>query len=207
MPNQKQKMWLMTSAWLQQGGIRETVPLPGIKPLCPSVTPKSDPLYYFLYWSIVALQYCVSLHSTANWMSYRYTYIPSFVDFLLIWVTAEHWVEFPVLYSRFSLVIYFIHSINSVHMSIPISQFIPPPHPPALVSIRLFSMSVSLFLLWSYLNATCSFTQRSQTAHEFLMSWVKNGISEGLDYPLCCWYQEGRNFISWNGRDRKIVAH
>ena len=36
----------------------------------------------------------------------------------------------PVLYSRFSLVIYFMHSINSVYMSIPISQFIPSPLPP-----------------------------------------------------------------------------
>ena len=41
-------------------------------------------------------------------------------------VTTEHWVEFPVLFSRFSLVIYFIHSINSVYTSIPVSQFIPP---------------------------------------------------------------------------------
>ena len=31
-----------------------------------------------------------------------------------------------VLYSRFLLFIWFIHSINSVYMSIPISQFIPP---------------------------------------------------------------------------------
>ena len=52
------------------------------------------------------------------------------------------------LYSRFLLVIYFIHI--SVYMLIPISQFIPPPAPPPhfppLVSIRLFSTSVSLFL-------------------------------------------------------------
>ena len=34
-----------------------------------------------------------------------------------------------MLYSRFSLFIYFIHSINSVCISIPISQFIFP-HPP-----------------------------------------------------------------------------
>ena len=57
-----------------------------------------------------------------------YTCIPSFLDFLPILVTTEHWVEFPVLYSRFSLVIYFIHS--NVYMSIPISQFIPPPVSP-----------------------------------------------------------------------------
>ena len=50
------------------------------------------------------------------------------------------------LYSRFLLIIYFIHI--SEYMSIPISQFIPPPplHFPPLVSIRLFSTSVSLFL-------------------------------------------------------------
>ena len=54
----------------------------------------------------------------------------------------------PELYSRFSLVIYFIHSIIVAYMSIPIFQFIPPPLSP-LVSIHLFSASVSLplFLL------------------------------------------------------------
>ena len=84
------------------------------------------------YWNTVAVQYCVSFYRTAKWSSYMctYTYIPSFLDFLPIWVTTEHWVEFPVLYSRFSLVIYFIHSINSVYMSTPVSQFIPPPLPP-----------------------------------------------------------------------------
>ena len=53
-------------------------------------------------------------------------------------------MQFPVLSNRFSLVIYFIYS--SVYMSIPISQFFSPLHPP-LVFICLFSMSVSLFLL------------------------------------------------------------
>jgi len=33
---------------------------------------------------------------------YIYVY-PSYLDFLHIWVTTEHWVEFPVLYSRFLL--------------------------------------------------------------------------------------------------------
>ena len=35
-----------------------------------------------------------------------------------------------MLYSRFSFVIYFTYSINSVYISIPISQFIPPHLPP-----------------------------------------------------------------------------
>ena len=52
--------------------------------------------------------------------------------------------EFLVLYSRFFLLIYFIHII--VYMSIPISQFIPAPCFPPLVSIHLSSTSVSLFL-------------------------------------------------------------
>ena len=53
----------------------------------------------------------------------------SFLDSFPIYVIAEYWVEFPVLYSRSLLVIYFIYS--SVYMSIPISQFIPPPLPPS----------------------------------------------------------------------------
>ena len=53
------------------------------------------------------------------------------------------------LYSKFLLVINFIHI--SVHISIPTAQFItPPPSPPRrfppLVSIHLFSTSVSQFL-------------------------------------------------------------
>ena len=52
------------------------------------------------------------------------------------------------LYNKFLLVIYFIHI--TVHMSNPISQFIPPPPPPhhfpPLVSMHLFSTSGSLFL-------------------------------------------------------------
>ena len=69
-----------------------------------------------------------------------------------VWSVNTFFFEFYFiyfLYNRFSLVIYFIHI--SVYMSIPISQFIPPPpHPsrriPPLVSIHLFSTSVSLFL-------------------------------------------------------------
>ena len=56
---------------------------------------------------------------------------------------------FIFLYSRFLLVINFIHI--TVYMSIPIAQFITPPPPsprcfPPLVSICLFSTSVSQFL-------------------------------------------------------------
>ena len=60
-------------------------------------------------------------------MNQLYIYIyPLFLDSFPI---TEYWVEFPVLYRRSLLVIYFIYS--SVLMSIPIFQFIPPPRPPA----------------------------------------------------------------------------
>ena len=66
--------------------------------------------------------------------------------FVVVWIFEFYFTYF--LYSRYLLVIYFIHI--SVYMSIPISQFIPPPPPPCgfppLVSICLFSTSVSLFL-------------------------------------------------------------
>ena len=56
-------------------------------------------------------------------------------------------ILFIFLYSRLLLVMYFMHI--HVYRSIPISRLIPPPPPhgfPHLVSIRLFSTSVSLFL-------------------------------------------------------------
>ena len=57
---------------------------------------------------------------------------------------------FPVLYSTSLLVIYFMYS--SVYMSIPISQFIPPPRLSPLVTISLFSTSVTLFLFCKYVH-------------------------------------------------------
>ena len=77
------------------------------------------------YWCIVALQCCVSFCHTAKRISCMYTYIPSLLDFLTSQGTKELKVAFPLLYSKVSLVIYFIHSINSVCVSIPLSQFLP----------------------------------------------------------------------------------
>ena len=93
------------------------------------------------YWSIADFQWCVSYRCTAKWISYTYTYIHSLLDSFPIQAITEYWVEFPVLYSRSLLVIYFIYS--SVYVSIRISQFIPP-FPPATIS--LFSTSVTLFV-------------------------------------------------------------
>ena len=75
-------------------------------------------------------------------------YLP-FLGSLPIQVTTVHQVDFPVQYSVFSLVIYFIHStIVYMHQSqSPNSS--PPPLSP-LVSIHLFCISVSLCLFCKY---------------------------------------------------------
>ena len=67
----------------------------------------------------------------------------------LFFLNYFYYFYFYFLYSRFLLVIHFIHI--SVYMSIPIAQFSTPPPPPlccfpCLVSIRLFFASVSQFL-------------------------------------------------------------
>ena len=94
------------------------------------------------YWSVVALWY-VSFCCRAQWISYTYTQCPLFMNFFPIQVTTEHSAEFPLLCSRFSLVICFIHSIDNAYLSIPVH----PTPSPALVPTNLFSMSTSLFLL------------------------------------------------------------
>ena len=45
-------------------------------------------------------------------------YIPFLLDFLPVQITTVHLVVSPVPYSMFLLVTYFIHSINSVYLTI-----------------------------------------------------------------------------------------
>ena len=86
--------------------------------------------------------FCFSAFSLVNiitFIGYIYFYLFIYFEFYFIYL----------LHSRFLLVINFIHI--SVYMSTPIAQFIIPPPPPPrrfppLVSIHLFSASVSQFL-------------------------------------------------------------
>ena len=115
-------------------------------------------IFIVAYIFVVALQYCASSCCTAKWTSHMYTHIPSIFDFPPIQVTTEHRVEFPVLYSRFSLVIYFIHT--RVYISIPISQFIPPlPFPrwcPHIYSLHLclYFCFANRFICTIFLDST-----------------------------------------------------
>ena len=105
--------------------------------MLPQNLPPSNILYilliYFVYCHIPIPQLECNLHDDKK--------------FFLFFLISEFYFIF--LYSRFLLVINLIHI--SVYMSIPIAQFITPPPPPPhhfppLVSIRLFSASVSQFL-------------------------------------------------------------
>ena len=61
----------------------------------------SLPLFFVVvnfYWSIVALQCCVSFCFTAKWISCVFIYVPAFLSFLPIYVAREQCVEFPDLY-------------------------------------------------------------------------------------------------------------
>ena len=68
------------------------------------------------YLNIVDLQCCIGYRYMARWFSYMYIkYI--FYFYILFHIWLKYWIEFPVLYCRSLLVIYFIYS--SVYILIP----------------------------------------------------------------------------------------
>ena len=86
------------------------------------------------------------------------TYIPSFLDFLLIQVTTEHRTEFPVPRSGFSWVIYFIHRINNIYMSTQSPSSFPLPQPRCLyvctLHLRIYFCFANRFNCTIFLDST-----------------------------------------------------
>ena len=99
-------------------------------------------LNFILYWIIVPLQCFISFCCTTKWISYSYTYIPSFLDFHPTQVSTEHW-QSSLSYTVGS---HHLFGTEYIWMSIPTSQSILLPLLP-LVSISLCSTSMSIFLL------------------------------------------------------------
>ena len=76
-------------------------------------------------------------------MLYQYLGVFSFLFFSFIFLSVTLFICFIFLYSRFLLVIYFMHI--SVYMSIPISQFILPHTPPlSLLGVHTFFLYICL---------------------------------------------------------------
>lgn len=101
-------------------------------------------IYFFIYWTIVDLWY-VSFRCTAKKsFCYIYIYLFPFQILFPFRLLREYWPNFPVLYNKSLLVIYFKY--NNLYMSTPNSQFIPPHHPFPFITRNLYSMSVSLFI-------------------------------------------------------------
>ena len=82
------------------------------------------------YESAIHMYVCTCIHT------YIYLLLFGFPSHL------GHCGAFPVLYSRISLVIYFIHSVNSVYTSIPICQFILSTQPLMSICQTLFNIAV-----------------------------------------------------------------
>ena len=97
----------------------------------------------FLNWSLLDLQYCVSYRCRAKWFSYLYF---SISDYFSIIGYFKILILLPALYSK-SLFIYFVYSGVSGN---PILLIYPLPLS-TLVTISLFSMSVSLFLFCKFI--------------------------------------------------------
>ena len=119
--------------------------------VCLSIWPRSaqvsiTPLTFFI-GILLVYNAVFLLYNEVNQL-YIYTYIlPSHPSFSF-YIIAEHWTEFPVLFSSFLLAISFTH--GRVYMSVLISQFVQPPLPP--VSTCPFPMSVYPFLLWKWVH-------------------------------------------------------
>ena len=61
-------------------------------------------------------------YCTAKSISYKYAHVWSFLGSFPVSVITEYWIAFPVLSTRFSLAIYYIHGIDSIYVYIYIFQ-------------------------------------------------------------------------------------
>ena len=118
-------------------------------------------LFFFkhLYWSVIALQLCVSFCCITKWISYTYTYIPisspscvslpPSLSHPSIWTQSTELIS--LLCGRFPLAIYFI--FGRVYMSMPLSHFVPAYLSPSLypqvhsLCLRLYSCPAPRFFI------------------------------------------------------------
>ena len=165
----------------------------------------------------IALVSTIQQYESAIHM-YVCTYIHTYIYLLLFGFPSHlsHCGAFPVLYSSFLFVIYFIHSINKLYLSIPISQFISPPPLSSLVQFSSSVMSNSLrHLELQHARPPCpSPTPRvysnpcplSRWCHPTISSSVKVRFSSRLQsFPASGAFQMSQLFTS-GGRSIGVSA-
>ena len=118
-------------------------------------------LFKHLYWSIIALQWCVSfcfITKKISWFllynkeNQLYIYIYPHISFLLrlpptlpippLWVVTKRQADLLVLCGCFPLAIYF--TFGSVYMSMPLSHFVPAYPSPSLCA-QVHSLCLHLY--------------------------------------------------------------
>ena len=104
---------------------------------------------FILYWSTVDLQCCDSFKCIPKWFSYTYTYIYLFQN-IFPFRLLQNIKQSSLCYTVGPCWLSILNIV--VCMSIPNSQFIPPPQLSPLVTINFFSKSVRLFLFCTQIN-------------------------------------------------------
>lgn len=125
------------------------------------------------YWTIVAL-HTVLLVSAVSKVHQLSIYVYPLVFWISFPCRSPPSTEFPVLHHMLSLVIYLIQGVESVYVSVPISQSIPPSLPSLGVHMLVFSVCVSISTLQ---------TKTTYIKHGVMESNPKKSIG-GIIFPV-----------------------
>ena len=165
-------------------------------------------LKFIFNWRKIALQYCVGFWNKSIWISHRYTYVPSLLNFPPIshfsphptlYVVTEHWFNLPASYSKFPVAILHVvlymlpwYSLNSSH---PLLSLLCPqvcslclclPCCPANRFISIICSGVNrvhLFVTpWAAAHQASLALTISQSLPKFDVHWIGDAIQ--LSHPL-----------------------
>ena len=99
-----------------------------------------------------------------------------------------HSVEFPVPYSMFPLVVYFIHIINTAYVSTPISQFHPTSFPSRALALEIHKPGEDISPLLSLSRNVYGCLSVSLSLSVLVLCFITMG-SVGIYKSVCvCFY-------------------
>ena len=146
---------------------------------------KPKHLSFFLkssfYWNVVDFQFCVvsCVQQSGSVICIHIFHIFTFLYSFPIDAITEYWIEFPVQYSSY------LFYISNVYMSILVSQFICP-SPCLVVTISLFSTSVTLFLFCRWVHLYFFLLLSTYKQYHMIFVFLCLSIFPLLVIPNCC---------------------